>query len=147
MDHSKYYVHPDDPSLHTNGIEGKWGEIKRWLPQGGRYNLEQYLNLYNWFEDQKVERKDPFWSLIALIVAHNTTDDLRRSQEVVPDMEGHEHEDGEEEVGDENDNQMDTSDSETDDDEEDMVFSCPWCLRYYETREEVADHLPVCDQK
>ena len=147
VDHSKYYVHPDDPSLHTNGIEGKWGEIKRWLPQGGRYNLEQYLNLYNWFEDQKVERKDPFWSLIALIVAHNTTDDLRRSQEVVPDTEGHEHEDGEEEVGDENDNQMDTSDSETDDDEEDMVFSCPWCLRYYETREEVADHLPVCDQK
>ena len=147
IDHSKYYVHPDDSSLHTNGIEGKWGEIKRWLPQGGRYNLQQYLNLYMWFEDQKVEKKDPFWSLMALIAANNSTDDLRRSQEVVPDMEGHEHEDGDDGVADENDNDIDTSDSETDDSEDDMVFSCPWCLRYYETREEVADHLPVCDQK
>lgn len=100
-----------------------------------------------WFEDQKVEKKDPFWSLIALIAANNSTDDLRRSQEVVPDTEGYEHEDGEEEEVDENDNDIETSDSETDDSGDEMVFSCPWCLRYYETRDEVSDHLPFCDQK
>ena len=47
----------------------------------------------------------------------------------------------------ETDDENNTSDSETDDDEEDRVFSCPWCLRYYETKEEVSIHIPDCDQK
>ena len=53
VDHSKYYVDPNDRSLHTNGIEGLWRTVKRWLPQSGRYNLEQYLNLFLWFHDQE----------------------------------------------------------------------------------------------
>ena len=63
-------------------------------------------------------------------------------------MDGYDPDDEEDEgAADENDNDMDSSDSETDDSEDEMVFSCPWCLRYYETREEVSDHLPLCDQK
>ena len=146
VDHSKYYVHPDDPNLHTNGIEGKWGEIKRWLPSAGRYNLEQHLNLYTWFLDQKIDEKDPFWSLIDLISKNNTREAFEASQNVIADVEGAAYTE-DESNDDETDDENNTSDSETDDDEEDRVFSCPWCLRYYETKEEVSIHIPDCDQK
>ena len=28
INHDLYYVHPDDATLHTNGIEGLWGKFK-----------------------------------------------------------------------------------------------------------------------
>ena len=147
VDHSKYYVHPDDPNLHTNGIEGKWGEIKRWLPSAGRYNLEQHLNLYTWCLDQKLDEKDPFWSLIDLISKNNTRAAFEASQNVIADIEGVTEEEDENNHEETDDMENETSDSETDDNEDDLVFSCPWCLRYYETKEEVNIHLQECDQK
>ena len=43
VDQGKNYVCPTDKNLHTNRIEGLWNKFKRWLPQAGNYNLEEYL--------------------------------------------------------------------------------------------------------
>ena len=66
---------------------------------------------------------------------------------MIADIEGvtEEHDENNDEETDDMENE--TSDSETDDNEDDLVFSCPWCLRYYETKEEVNIHLQECDQK
>ena len=66
---------------------------------------------------------------------------------MIADIEGvtEEHNENNDEETDDMENE--TSDSETDDNEDDLVFSCPWCLRYYETKEEVSIHLQECDQK
>ena len=53
VDHSKNYVCPRNPrNLHTNRIEGLWNKFKRWLPQAGNYNLEEYVYLFMWTEEQ-----------------------------------------------------------------------------------------------
>ena len=52
LDHSKHYVHPTDKNLHTNRIEGLWNKFKRWLPQAGNYNLEEYVYIFMWTEEQ-----------------------------------------------------------------------------------------------
>ena len=36
INHDLHYVDPNDPSLHTNTIEGLWGKFKRWLPSSGK---------------------------------------------------------------------------------------------------------------
>ena len=62
--------HQEDRTLHTNGIEGLWGAFKHWLPQAGRYNLEEWL--FNWIRDKKIKNIDPFWALAALVKADNS---------------------------------------------------------------------------
>ena len=148
VDHSKYYVDPTDRTLHTNGIEGLWRVIKRWLPQSGRYNLEQYLNLFLWFHDQKMREQDTFWSLCSLISKNNSKGMWEIAQGIVPDVEGINLEE-ENEYDEENDNMEDeeSSDEETDDEEDEMVFSCPWCHRMYDTRAEVVLHIAGCSSK
>ena len=74
VNHDLYYVHPDDPTLHTNGIEGLWGKFKRCLPQSGRYNLEEYMWLFLWIEEKKKEGVDPFWALVELVAKDNRQD-------------------------------------------------------------------------
>ena len=59
---------PTDKNLHTNWIEGLWNKFKRWLPQAGNYNLEEYLHLFMWMEEQKLLGHDPFWALVALVL-------------------------------------------------------------------------------
>ena len=49
VDHSVEYVSSTDPDVHTNQIEGLWGVVKRRLPSSGPYNLEEYLQLFQWF--------------------------------------------------------------------------------------------------
>ena len=147
VDHSKYYVDPTDRTLHTNGIEGMWRVVKRWLPQSGRYNLELYLNLFLWFHDQKLTGKDVFWSLCSLISQNNSREAWNMAQGIIPDIEA---------VGVEEDlnlNQMEeeeeyeSSGGETDDDEEEMVYSCPWCHRMFDTKPEVVEHVSGCSKK
>ena len=55
----------------------------------------------------------------------------------------------ENEYDEENDNMEDeeSSDEETDDEEDEMVFSCPWCHRMYDTRAEVVLHIAGCSSK
>ena len=52
VDHGKMYVCPTDKNLHTNRIEGLWNKFKRWLPQAGNYNLEEYVYIFMWTEEQ-----------------------------------------------------------------------------------------------
>ena len=73
IDHSLHYVDPKDRNLHTNTIEGSnsiifcsfwiyqmfhcqnfiisglWGTMKRFFPNAGPYNLEQYISMFLWF--------------------------------------------------------------------------------------------------
>ena len=148
VDHSKYYVDPTDRTLHTNGIEGLWRTVKRWLPQSGRYKLEEYLNLFLWFHDQKMREQDAFWSLCSLISRNNSKEMWELAQGIVPDVEGISMEE-ENEDNDENEDMEDdeSSDEETDDEEDEMVYSCPWCNRMLTTRAEVLEHIAGCKSK
>ena len=73
------YVDPSDRSLHTNQIEGLWNKFKKWLPQAGNYNLEEYLYLFMWMEEQKQLGNDPFWALVVLVAADNSLVTLKES--------------------------------------------------------------------
>ena len=77
VDHSKHYVLPEDRQLHTNGIEGRRGVFKHWLPQAGKYNLEEYMWLFSWIQDKKIRKIDPFWALMALVKADNSIETLK----------------------------------------------------------------------
>ena len=79
VDHSKHYVDPTDKNLHTNRIEGFWNKFKRWLPQAGNYNLEEYVYLFMWMEEQKLMGNDPFWALVALVVEDNSIETLKEA--------------------------------------------------------------------
>jgi hypothetical protein len=48
-----------------------WGTFKRWLPQQGRYNLKEYIWLYMWFQEKKLNGEDPFWVLVELVKYNN----------------------------------------------------------------------------
>ena len=81
VDHSKNYVSPQDRTLHTNRIEGLWGVFKAWLPDAGKYNLEQYMFLFLWFEDCKFKKIDPFWALVKLVKEDNNVETLNAAAE------------------------------------------------------------------
>ena len=149
VDHSKHFVDPDNPTLHTNGVEGLWGTIKRWLPQSGAYNLEKNLKLFLWFEDQKLNGKDPFWSLVKLVAKYNSVDILQQANLVEDDMEGYDvDEEGGEGVEDDEEEEEEEEDSDSDAEIEDefhtLLFSCPFCMRVYEDKLEMENHVDSC---
>ena len=80
VNHDVNFVDKEDRSLHTNRIEGLWGQIKRWLPQSGSYCLEEYLELYQWFQMQKRNGVNPFWRLLQLIAEHNEYEEVNAAQ-------------------------------------------------------------------
>ena len=41
--------------------------IKRWLPQSGRYRLEDYLPMFLWFNHHKTRGHNLFWSVLELL--------------------------------------------------------------------------------
>ena len=150
VDHSKYFVHPDNPTIHTNGIEGLWGMIKRWLRKSGAYNLEKNLKLFLWFEDQKLDNKDPFWSLVNLVAKYNSVEILNAANLVEDDMDGYDHEvegdddaDEDEENGEEEDDESD-SDEEIEEEEGTLFYSCPFCMGIFEEKVEMEDHVDIC---
>ena len=64
-------------------------ETKRWLPQSGAYNLNEMLDLFQWFYLQKNEGRNPFWKLLELIVESNDYENVNNAQvDEVPDVEG-----------------------------------------------------------
>ena len=78
LDHTKHYVDLNDPTLHTNGIEGLWGTFKRWLPQQGRYNLEEYMWLYVWEQNKRLSGEDQFTALVKLVLENNSSELLEQ---------------------------------------------------------------------
>ena len=149
VDHSKHFVKPENPTIHTNGIEGLWGMIKRWLPKSGAYNLENNLKLFLWFEDQKLNNKDPFWSLVNLVAKYNSVEILENANLVEDDTEGHdpEEEEGnevEEEEEEEEEESDSDSDAEIEDEEDTLLYSCPFCMSIFEEKVEMEEHVDSC---
>ena len=150
LDHSKYYVHPDDPTLNTNKIEGFWGNWKRWLPSSGPYNLEQYLYTYLWFHQKKLQKTDPFWSLVELVTQNNSIDILNKALNIGTDTEGQEYDEEQERLDEAEiarlEDDYDT-DSETDDESAGIPsYSCPFCQKTSETTAEVLEHMETCEE-
>ena len=131
-------------TVHTNGIEGLWRTVKGCLPQSGRYKLEEYLNLFLWFHDQKMREQDAFWCLCSLISRNTTKEMWELAQGIVHDVEGVSME---EENEDEDMEDDESSDEETDDMEDEMVYSCPWCNRMFTTKAEVLVNIAGCNLK
>ena len=151
INHDLYYVHPDDATLHTNGIEGLWGKFKRWLPQSGRYNLEEYMWLFMWMEEQRHKDADPFWALVALVAADNSTDTLMIAVEKDHEEKDTEAEEHNSEVGEEE--QQDESDTEEEEhsDEEDYElfhwFDCAFCKSIFRKEDDLISHIRSCNKK
>ena len=151
------YVDPDDRTLHTNGIEGMWGKFKRWLPQGGRYNLEQYMWLYQWVEEKKVNGTDPFWALVELVAADNnveTLEMLKNTAENADDTEAMPYnEEGEAEMqreADDKDSDAEDSDAEDSDEEDHEIFyfyDCVFCKEIFCQKEDLLTHINLCTSK
>ena len=148
VDHSKHYVDPTDKSLHTNRIEGLWKKFKMWLPQAGNYNLEEYIYLFMWMEEQKQLGHDPFWALVALVAADNSLETLKEAtarqektdvEEVVDEAM--------EEDGDEPDEEEDEDDEDTDDDDLELFhfFDCIGCKAIFCQKAELLHHISNCD--
>ena len=148
VDHSKHFVKPENPTIHTNGIEGFWGMIKRLLPKSGAYNLENNLKLFLWFEDQKLNKKDPFWILVNLVAKYNSVEILENANLVEDDTEGHDpDEEGGDEVEEEEEEEEEEesdSDAEIEDEQDTLLYSCPFCMSIFEEKVEMEEHVDSC---
>ena len=72
--------------MHTNKIEGFWGCFKIWLPSSGPYNLEQYLTLYLWFQNLKMNQIDPFWALVELVKQKNSIGVMNEALDIIENL-------------------------------------------------------------
>ena len=64
-------------------------KTKRWLPQSGAYNLNEMLDLFQWFYLHKIEGRNPFWKLLELIAESNDYENVNNAQvDEIPDVEG-----------------------------------------------------------
>ena len=141
INHDLHYCDPDDPSINTNTVEGLWAQVKRWLPNGGTYNLTEYLELYQWFYQQKLNGKNPFWRLLELIAESNSYESVNSSQvEEEPDVHGQDDDDDEEEVEEEEEEYHS-------DDEEHYWYDCIWCKDIWLEESERDQHLLTCSQR
>ena len=94
VNHDLNYCIPNEPSINTNTFEGLWAQINRWLPKGGSYNLTEYLELFQWFYQQKLNGKNPFWRLLELIAESNSYESVNDAQvDEVADVNGAEEDD------------------------------------------------------
>ena len=156
VDHSKFYVDPNDPTLHTNKIEGAWQKVKNFLPSSGAYNLEQQIDCYLWFTKKKLQHEDPFWCLVKLVSENNSIEVLREALNVKDDTLGFEYtpEEAEldaleiarldmEEDSDEDDSEEDDSDESSDGDDV-STYTCPYCQGTFEDKPTILVHLDDC---
>ena len=147
VNHSVEYVRSDNPNIHTNQIEGLWGTVKRWLPSFGPYNLEDYLGLFQWFHNLKLEGKEPFWELMDLIAKDNNVETLKSSKKQnKADTEGEPIEEFLNETRLEVQNEEDDENYESDD-EEHYWFDCLFCKRIFPTMNERSTHMAICKSR
>ena len=155
VNHKTHYVSPLDRKLHTNGIEGMWGVFKHWLPQAGRYNLEEYMWLFNWMQDKKIRQIDPFWALMELVKADNNSETLMMVVEKADENDNteavpHNQKTSEEnDAEDEEDDEEEDSDKEFSDEEDPEVFyfyDCVGCKKIFREKSDLYKHIPTCDK-
>ena len=142
MDHSKEYVNSE--GVHTNQIEGLWGVVKRWLPSSGHYNLQEYLQLFQWFQMQKEQEEDPFWRLMDLISENNSLDLVTEAEQnqKKTDMEGEAYVGF---IGDIEDGEEEDEDYLTDD-EEQYWYDCVHCKIIFECNIARNEHMVSCNK-
>ena len=101
-------------------------KTKRWLPQSGAYNLNEMLDLFQWFY---------------LIVESNDYENVNIAQvDEIPDVEGGG-------VGGDDDEEAEEGEDYGSDDEEIYWFDCPFCKNIW-LREDLRDqHMMTCDQR
>ena len=142
INHDLYYCDPNDPSLNTNSIEGLWAQVKRWLPKGGTYNLTEYLELFQWFYQQKLNGKNPFWRLLELIAESNSYESVNSSQvEEEPDVHGEDEDEDEEGVEEEEEEEYYS------DEEEHYWYDCVWCKDIWLEESKRDEHMLTCSQR
>ena len=110
-------------------IEGLWAQIKRWLPRAGSYNLTEYLDLFQWFYQQKLNGKNPFWRLLELM------------RKLILDIDGEDGDDDEEEAEGEQEDEYES------DEEEHYWYDCPWCKEIWFQEKSRDDHMVICSQR
>ena len=50
VNHSKGFVHPEDRTIHTNGIENKWSILRKNIKRNvGELSIESYIKSFLWF--------------------------------------------------------------------------------------------------
>ena len=154
LDHSKYYVDPNDPTLNTNKIEGAWQKVKNFLPSSGAYNLEQQIDCYLWFCQKKLANEDAFWALVRLVSENNSIEKLNEALNVEDDTIGFEYTPEEAELDaleiarmdnmedDSDDSDQDSSDDSSDEDT--TTFNCPYCQASFPDKDTILHHLDDC---
>ena len=117
-------------------------KTKRWLPQSGAYNLNEMLDLFQWFYLQKIEGRNPFWKLLELIAESNDYENVNNAQvDEIPDVEGAAV------GGDDDEEEAEEGEDYESDDEEIYWFDCPFCKNIW-LREDLRDqHMMTCDQR
>ena len=148
VNHTVEYVRSDDRNIHTNRIEGLWGVVKRWLPSSGPYNLEDYLALFQWFHNLKMEGKEPFWELMELIAKDNNVETLKSSvkNQKKPNTKGEPNEAFVMETSLDMSRVDDEEDYDTDD-EEHYWYDCIYCKIIFHTQHERTSHMAICKSK
>ena len=150
VNHDQFFVDPSDPTLHTNGIEGLWGKFKRWLPSSGRYNLEEYIHLFQWMQRKHLDGEDPFWSLVELVKADNSIETLKKAMERA---EGNEDTEGDEYIDDKEVRaaKQVQEDAQVDSDEEDLekfyFFDCVFCKAIFLQKDDLVEHIKNCNKR
>ena len=129
MNHIIEFVRADDPSVHTNNVEGNWWCVKRFLPSSGRYSLEKHLPVFMWHQLCNKRSKHPFWELLELIRSNNVLAlvELQHSRESNEDEESAE---------DENPNAEHVKD-----------LFCLFCDDKFNNEDTLIDHVNVCKNK
>ena len=130
VNHSKIFVNPDNKKCYTNGIEGKWREVKRQLPSSGRYRLKEYLPIHCWISDCNRFGEDRFWSLMKI---------LREKQEDIVSGRWKEAENSDEE-----NEMLDKILEEEEEENGQEDFLCFFCGRSFKTKQGCKTHQRNC---
>ena len=71
VNHSVGFVDPDDNTIHTNNIENKWSQLRKFVK---RNLCENYINIYlnNFLFFYHLEEKDRY-SILINIIKKNVT--------------------------------------------------------------------------
>ena len=102
-----------------------------------------------WFQEQKFQNKNPFWSLVNFVSRNNSVHILNTANGAIDDYVGYEYNEQQESIEDTEEDDSDTKDSgsETDDSESDILsYSCPYCMAVFFMKNQVTNHLNICDE-
>ena len=106
------------------------------------------MELFQWMERKKLEKEDPFWSLVDLVKADNSTETLRKSMErVAEDTEGGEFVSEQEEFLEKQAQEDLGEDSDEEDLERFYFYDCVFCKAIFRKNGDLVHHIGNCMNK